>query len=80
MLQLSIWLSLTAEGLATSLQHWDWLLEERIAAFTGLSTERFRLAAAMPIGYPDEPPRVIERTPLDRVVSLERATFDHASD
>jgi predicted oxidoreductase (fatty acid repression mutant protein) len=80
MVQLTIWLSLTAEGLATSLQHWDWLLEDRIADFVGLSTERYRLAAAMPIGYADEPPRDIDRIPLDRIVSLERATVELASD
>jgi predicted oxidoreductase (fatty acid repression mutant protein) len=76
MLQLSIWLSLAAEGLATSLQHWDWLLQDRLAAFVGLPTDRFHLAAALPIGYPDEPPREVERTSLDRVVSLERVAVD----
>lgn len=80
MLQLSIWLSLTAEGLVTSLQHWDWLLEDRIATFAGLSTQRYRLAAAMPIGYADEPPRTVERTSLDRMVSLERVTLDLPGD
>jgi predicted oxidoreductase (fatty acid repression mutant protein) len=76
MLQLSIWLGLTADGLVTSLQHWDWLLEEQIARFVGLSRERYRLAAALPIGYPDEPPRELDRITVERVVSLERVTPD----
>jgi predicted oxidoreductase (fatty acid repression mutant protein) len=80
MLQLSIWLALTAEGLVTSLQHWDWLLEDRIADFVGFPIERYRLTAAMPIGYADEPPRTVERTPLERVVSLERITLDLPGD
>jgi predicted oxidoreductase (fatty acid repression mutant protein) len=72
MLQLSIWLSLTADGLVTSLQHWDWLLERQIAEFVGLPRERFRLSAALPIGYPDEPPRPVERVTVEQVVSWER--------
>jgi predicted oxidoreductase (fatty acid repression mutant protein) len=73
MAQLSLWLALTAEGLVTSLQHWDWLLEDRLGAFVG-APEEFRLAAVMPIGYADEPPRAVERMPVERVVSEERWT------
>jgi predicted oxidoreductase (fatty acid repression mutant protein) len=80
MVQLSVWLALTAEGLVTSLQHWEWLLEDRIAEFVGFPTERYRLAAAMPIGYADEPPRRVERPPLEQVVSLERITLDLPGD
>jgi predicted oxidoreductase (fatty acid repression mutant protein) len=76
MLQLSIWLSLTADGLVTSLQHWDWLLERQIAEFVGLPRERFRLSAALPIGYPDEPPRTVERVTVEQVVSWERVELD----
>ena len=60
MAQLSLWLALTAEGLVTSLQHWDWLLEDRLAAFVG-APEGFKLAAVMPIGYAAEPARTVER-------------------
>jgi len=73
MAQLSLWLALTAEGLVTSLQHWDWLLEERLATFVD-APEQFRLAAVMPIGYAGEAPRAVERLPVERVVSEERWT------
>ena len=76
MVQLSIWLTLTEEGLSTSLQHWESLLEDRLAEFLGISG-RYRLAAAMPIGYADEPPRDIERAPAHRVVSRNRFTGEH---
>ena len=71
MAQLSLWLALTAEGLVTSLQHWDWLLEDRLATFLD-APEQFRLAAVMPIGYPGEAPRAVERLPVGRVISEER--------
>ena len=60
MAQLAFWLALTAEGLVTSLQHWDWLLDDRLDTFIG-APEHVRLAAVMPIGYPDETPRIVER-------------------
>jgi len=69
MIQFALWLALTAEGLVTSLQHWEWLLEDRIAAFANCPPERFRLAAVLPIGYPDEDPRTVDPIALDRVVS-----------
>lgn len=72
MVQLAIWLSLTGDGLVTSLQHWDWLVEDRLAAFTGLPGDQFKLAAILPIGYAAEAPRPIERTPIDQALSFER--------
>ena len=72
MVQFALWLALTAEGLVTSLQHWEWLLADRIADFTNLPQERFRLAAILPIGYPDEPPRTVEPIALERVISRDR--------
>jgi len=60
MAQLALWLALTGEGLVTSLQHWDWLIEDRLAAFLGVPAH-VRLAAVMPIGYADEAPRIVER-------------------
>lgn len=69
MVQLALWLALTAEGLVTSLQHWEWLIEDRVAAFAQIPPDRFRLAAILPIGYPDEDPRPVDPTPIDRVVS-----------
>lgn len=58
MVQFSLWLALTAEGLATSLQHWDDLVGERVARFVGLPPQQVHLAAIMPIGYAAEEPKV----------------------
>jgi predicted oxidoreductase (fatty acid repression mutant protein) len=57
MLQLAIWLVLTEAGLVTSLQHWDWLIQDRLAALLDLPTERYRLISVLPIGEPAEPVR-----------------------
>lgn len=72
MVQLSIWLALTAEGLVTSLQHWDWLVQERLARFLELPSERYRLAATLPIGYAAEEPRPVSSINQERVVSVDR--------
>ncbi|MDQ3541422.1 MAG: nitroreductase family protein, partial [Chloroflexota bacterium] len=61
MVQLALWLAIVDEGLATSLQHWEALIEEPVTQFLDLPAGRFQLAATMPIGYPDEPPREVER-------------------
>ena len=52
MVPLALWLAVTAEGMATSLQHWDHLVGPRLARFAGLDEDRFRLVATMPIGCP----------------------------
>jgi uncharacterized protein len=72
MAQLSLWLALTAEGLVTSLQHWEWLLGDLLTEFAGVPPDRFRIVATMPIGYPDEAPRSTEPIPVHRVVSHDR--------
>ena len=74
MVQLALWLALTEEGLVTSLQHWDWLLPDGLTDFAGLPPDRFTLAAVLPIGLPDEPPRPAERVPTSTVFSVDRAT------
>lgn len=79
MVQLALWLALTNDGLATSLQHWDWLVEARLAEFTGIPTDRFKLSAIMPIGFPAEPPRAIERPAVHQVVSFDRYTSMNGS-
>lgn len=56
MLQLTLWLHLTAHGLATSLQHWHEFLEDAALVFVGLPTDRFRLVTVMPIGHAAECP------------------------
>lgn len=54
--QHAIWLTATEQGLGASLQHWNAMLEQPLAAFTGLDPVRYRLIAQMPIGIPDEVP------------------------
>ena len=71
MVQLAMWLAVTAEGMATSLQHWDHLVGPRLARFAGLPEDEFRLAATMPIGYADEAPRVFGRVAAEQVCTVE---------
>jgi predicted oxidoreductase (fatty acid repression mutant protein) len=79
MVQLALWLELTAEGLVTSLQHWDWLLEKELAAHLELPEEHYRLIAVMPIGYAAEPPRATEKPAIERIVSRDRFSGNRAS-
>ncbi len=76
MVQLALWLALTAEGLVASLQHWDWLIEEPLIDFVRLPADRYRLVATMPIGHADEPPRPTERIPIGRITSRDRFAGD----
>lgn len=71
MVQLALWLAIVDEGLATSLQHWEALIEDAVARFLDLPAERFRLTATMPLGYADEQPRELERTDPGSVISLD---------
>ena len=71
MVQLSLWLALTAEGLSSSLQHWEEFLADRTERLTGLPAADFQLAAAMPIGYAAEEPRDIERPTTDQVCAVD---------
>ncbi|MFT4039142.1 MAG: nitroreductase family protein [Thermomicrobiales bacterium] len=57
MVQLALWLVLTEAGLVASLQHWDWLIQDRLAPLLDLPTDRFRLIAVLPVGAPAELPR-----------------------
>jgi predicted oxidoreductase (fatty acid repression mutant protein) len=61
MVQLALWLAITAEGMVTSLQHWDEWIGARAARFAGLPDDDFALIATMPIGYAAEEPKAIER-------------------
>jgi predicted oxidoreductase (fatty acid repression mutant protein) len=71
MVQFALWLAVTAEGMATSLQHWDHLVGPRIARFAGLPEDEFGLVATMPIGYADEPPRSIERAAAEQLGTVD---------
>jgi len=56
MAQLALWLAAVGEGLATSIHHYEWLMEEPAAAILGIDREQFRLRSLMPIGYAAEVP------------------------
>lgn len=74
MVQLSLWLAITAEGLATSLQHWEHLIGARAARFAGLPENDFALVATMPIGYAAESPREIERAATEETYEVDPDT------
>ena len=50
MMQLALWLTITAHGFSTSLQHWHAIIEDIALDFVGLSREAFRLVSFMPVG------------------------------
>lgn len=56
MVQFALWLTITAHGLSTSLQHWHALIEDVACAFVGLPSDSFRLVAFMPVGASGEQP------------------------
>jgi len=70
MVQLALWLAVVAEGLATSLQHWEDLIADRLVTFLNHPVDGFRLRAVMPIGYAAEAPRAAERPRPHHVISL----------
>ncbi|MDQ2784984.1 MAG: nitroreductase family protein [Chloroflexota bacterium] len=57
MVQLAVWLTITAHGLSTSLQHWHVIADiERLALdFVGLAPGGYRLVSFMPVGEHAEP-------------------------
>ena len=78
MLQLAIWLVLTEDGLVSSLQHWDWLIQDRVSALLALPTESYKLISVLPVGEPAEPVRdtpPVDPTQVLRIdPDLQRAT------
>jgi uncharacterized protein len=71
MVQLSLWLAITAEGLVTSLQHWDEWFGARAARFAGLTEDDFALIATMPIGYAAEEPKAVERAAAEQICAVD---------
>lgn len=57
MVQLALWLTITAHGLDTSLQHWQAIADiENVARdFVGLAPGGYRLVSFMPVGEHAEP-------------------------
>lgn len=80
MVQLALWLAIVAEGLATSIQHWETLIEDRLAGFLDLSADHYRLVATMPFGYAAEEPRPVERPIVGDVISRETFAREHRGD
>ncbi|CAN5588771.1 nitroreductase family protein [soil metagenome] len=72
MVQLAVWLALTSEGLVASLQHWDWLVADRLERFFELPENRFHLTAVLPFGYAAEEPRQNEPIAIERLISRDR--------
>jgi len=56
-------------GLVTSLQHWQFVIEDVAIAFAGLPDDGYRLVTFMPVGFPAEP--LDQRTPRPSRLSLE---------
>lgn len=71
MVQLALWLAVTAEGMAASLQHWDHLVGPRLARFAGLPESEFRLVATMPIGYAAKDPPAIDRAAAEQICAVD---------
>jgi predicted oxidoreductase (fatty acid repression mutant protein) len=57
MVQLALWLTITAHGLSTSLQQWQAIADiENVAQdFVGLAPGEYRLVSFMPVGEHAEP-------------------------
>ena len=72
MLQLALWLTISAHGLVTSLQHWQFMIEDVAIAFAGLPEAGFRLVTFMPVGFAAEPPE--PRAPRPSRLTLERVS------
>lgn len=70
MVQLALWLVLTEAGLVTSLQHWDWLIQDRLATLLDLPTDHYQLVATLPVGSPAEPPRASPTIPAAQVITV----------
>ncbi|GIP37005.1 hypothetical protein J31TS4_02850 [Paenibacillus sp. J31TS4] len=63
MLQFVVWTSLELEGLGASLQHYNPLIDEKVAAEWNLP-ESWKLIAQMPFGKPTAEPGEKEFKPL----------------
>lgn len=69
MLQYTVWISLEAEGLGASLQHYNPLIDEEVRKSWNLP-ESWKLTAQMPFGKPAAPAGDKEFQPLDARVRL----------
>lgn len=69
MLQYAIWLSLTAEGIGVSLQHYNPIIDEEVKKTWNIPAE-WSLIAQMPFGEPNEQPGEKTSLPFEDVVKF----------
>jgi len=69
MLQFAIWTALESEGFGATLQHYNPLIDEKVAAEWNIS-EDWKLIAQMPFGKPTAPAGDKEFAPLDQRVKV----------
>ena len=68
-----LWLAITAEGMVTSLQHWDHLVGPRLAHFAGLPRSASGLVAIMPDRLRGRGRRVSSSAPRRSAASIRLA-------
>ncbi|NEG55056.1 MULTISPECIES: nitroreductase family protein [Bifidobacterium] len=69
MLQLAVWTALAEKGLGASLQHYNPLIDEAVAAEFGLP-KSWKLQAQMPFGVVAQPAGPVEKQPADDRVKV----------
>ncbi|MBW3080229.1 nitroreductase family protein [Bifidobacterium saguinibicoloris] len=69
MLQLAVWTALAEKGLGASLQHYNPLIDEAVAAEFGLP-KSWKLQAQMPFGVVAQPAGPVEKKPADERVKV----------
>ncbi|WRS28048.1 nitroreductase family protein [Oscillospiraceae bacterium MB08-C2-2] len=69
MLQYALWLSLSADGIAASLQHYNPLVDSAVQSTWGVDS-KWKLIAQMPFGKAAETPGERAFLPFDTVVSF----------
>ncbi|MBT1180752.1 nitroreductase family protein [Bifidobacterium sp. CP2] len=69
MLQLAVWTALAEKGLGASLQHYNPLIDEAVAAEFGL-LKSWKLQAQMPFGVVAQPAGPVEKKPADERVKV----------
>ncbi|WP_374017311.1 nitroreductase family protein [Paenibacillus thiaminolyticus] len=69
MLQYAVWMSLEADGIGASLQHYNPIIDEEVKSAWGIPQE-WSLIAQMPFGEPDEQPGERSFLPFEDVVKF----------
>ena len=69
MLQLGVWTALAEKGLGASLQHYNPLIDEAVAAEFGLPSS-WKLQAQMPFGAVAQPAGPVDKQPVENRVKV----------